>query len=215
MRICNLTVSGFRGFASRYSFDLNGTAVILSGVNGQGKTSLFDAILWSLSGKVPRIGLNDSRLLSLYSTSGEMSVSLDLASGSGEPLRVTRSWDGQDQVLTLERSDTVTRGSEAQVQLLRLLWPPALVTQKENDALCSAITRGVYLQQDVVRQFIEADDDQQRFNAISELVGIGRATDLQLSLERAKKNWTRATNQRIKDNEDVFARLDQVRAQLD
>lgn len=215
MKLRALTVSGFRGFASRHSFDLDASTVILSGVNGQGKTSLLDAVLWGLSGMVPRIGPNDSQLLSLYSASGEMTVSLDVEQTDGSPLRVTRSYDGQSQALTLEQAEVVTRGSEAQGKLLHLLWPPALVTQKENDALCSAITRGVYLQQDVVRQFIEADDDQQRFNAISELVGTGRVTELQLALERAKTNWTRATNQTIKDNEGVFSRLDQVRAQIE
>lgn len=214
MRIRTLTVSGFRGFATRQSFDLDASTIILSGVNGQGKTSLFDAILWGLSGRVPRVGPDDSRLLSLYSESGEMNVSLEITQDE-DHFRVARSFDGESQALTLERGETVTRGSEAQGELLRLLWPPALATEREGDALSSAITRGVYLQQDVVRQFVESDDDQQRFNAISELVGTGRVTELQLALERARTNWTRATNQRIKDNADVFSRLDKVQSEID
>lgn len=215
MRIQELSVSGFRGFAGRQSFDLDASAIILCGANGQGKTSFFDAILWSLTGMVPRIGADASRLLSMYSETGEMSVSVGLVSPKGEALRVTRSFDGESQTVTLHHGDRVSRGSEAKGELLHLLWPPALVAENEEKALCSAITRGVYLQQDVVRQFIEADDDQERFNAISEMVGTGRATDIQLALEKARTNWARATNKRARENEAVFAKLEQLQAQVD
>lgn len=50
MRVRRLSVSGFRGFPGTEVFDLDADAVILEGVNGSGKTSLFDAILWGLSG---------------------------------------------------------------------------------------------------------------------------------------------------------------------
>lgn len=58
------------------------------------------------------------------------------------------------------------------------------------------LTRSVYLQQDLVRQFVEAPSDHDRFAAVSELVGAGRVTELQSSLERAKRAWSTVTNQR-------------------
>ena len=51
------------------------------------------------------------------------------------------------------------------------------------EALTGALTRSVYLQQDRVRDFIEADSDRERFAAFSELVGVGRVTELQAELE--------------------------------
>jgi len=45
MRLHSLEVSGFRGFAAEQHFDLDADAVIVVGTNGNGKTSLFDAIL--------------------------------------------------------------------------------------------------------------------------------------------------------------------------
>ena len=56
----------------------------------------------------------------------------------------------------------------------------------------------MYLQQDVVRQFIEADDEQARFEVIGELVGVGRVTELQRQLETSRNAWSRATN-RLED----------------
>jgi hypothetical protein len=58
-----------RGFAERREFDLDASAVVVIGANGNGKTSLFDGILWALAGKVPRMP-GDSSLVSIYSGTG-------------------------------------------------------------------------------------------------------------------------------------------------
>jgi len=76
------------------------------------------------------------------------------------------------------------------------------------------LTRGVYLQQDLVRQFVEAESDQERFAAVSELVGAGRVTELQAALERAKKAWSTATNQRQDELRPLRERLTVLEARL-
>ncbi len=64
MRITRLSVSGFRGFPGPQSFDLDADAIVIVGVNGQGKTSLFDAVLWGLTGAIPRLGADAQLVLS-------------------------------------------------------------------------------------------------------------------------------------------------------
>ncbi len=54
-RLTSLQVEGFRGFRDRASFDLDASAVLMTGPNGTGKTSVFDAVLWILVGDVPRL----------------------------------------------------------------------------------------------------------------------------------------------------------------
>jgi DNA repair exonuclease SbcCD ATPase subunit len=56
MRLLSLKLSGFRGFAEPQTFNFDGDAVIVVGANGQGKTSLFDGVLWALCGRIPRLG---------------------------------------------------------------------------------------------------------------------------------------------------------------
>jgi len=56
MRLVRLEVSGFRGFPFPREFDLDADAVILVANNGIGKTSMLDAILWGLTGSIPRLG---------------------------------------------------------------------------------------------------------------------------------------------------------------
>jgi DNA repair exonuclease SbcCD ATPase subunit len=213
MRLTHLSLSGFRGFPTEQSFDLDADAVVVLGVNGQGKTSLFDGVLWGLTGNIPRLG-EDARLVSMYSPSGGARVEVELRSSSGSPLTVTRSFDGERQQLRLEHAGEASRDDAARVRLMEILWPEGTFTPDGLAALTSALTRSVYLQQDLVREFIEADSEQQRFEAVSELVGAGRVTDLSLALERAKTAWSRATNTRAKDLDGAERQLNTLEVQL-
>jgi len=103
MRITHLEILNFRAFAGQHSLDLDADAVIVVAGNGQGKTSLFDAILWALSGAVPRLGHNDAQLRSLYADSVQIQVSIGLRSESGEAINIRRSSDGERQHLEIER----------------------------------------------------------------------------------------------------------------
>ena len=50
MKLLNLKISNFKGIRS-FELPLNGGSAIVSGTNGAGKTSLFDAYSWLLFGK--------------------------------------------------------------------------------------------------------------------------------------------------------------------
>ena len=215
MKLTAIELNGFRGFARAQEFDLDADAVILSGPNGQGKTSLLDGVLWALTGKIPRLGSDDRRLLSLYSETDAFRVSLQLRTTEGRPFRIVRSFDGAQQQLSIEIAGESFHEESATSRLLEALWPTALFTQDAITAFTSAITRSVYLQQDLVRQFIEADTEQDRFAAVSELVGAGRVTELQVQLDRARTAWTRAINERLKEAETTRQRRDDLQAQRD
>jgi DNA repair exonuclease SbcCD ATPase subunit len=193
MRLKSLSISGFRGFASSVDLDLDADAVVIVGANGSGKTSLFDAILWALSGTVPRLDGGEETLLSRFSPTGEARVELVLAAADGRPLQVTRRWDGETTV-SINDDDDQLRGPSAEARLLERLWPDARTASNPRDAFARALTRGVYLQQDLLRQFLDADDEQQRFVVVGEMVGTGRVAELQRQLETGKTNWTRSTN---------------------
>jgi DNA repair exonuclease SbcCD ATPase subunit len=213
MRIVKLKLSGFRGFAIPQAFDLDADAVVVIGANGQGKTSLFDGILWGLTGNIPRLG-DDAGLVSMYSSAGEARVEIELHDSSLGSLSVMRSFDGGRQQLRVEHEGEVARDQSARVKLLEILWPEAVQTPDSPSALTTALTRSVYLQQDLVREFIEAESDQDRFGAVSELVGAGRVTELALALERAKAAWSRATNVRANELQTAQSRLSSLETHL-
>lgn len=217
MRIRSLEVEGFRGFGLHERIGLDADAVILVGVNGSGKTSLFDAIMWSLSGRLPRVEEPGGSVISEYALSGEARVALEIQVDSDRVMTVVRSRTREDDQtrLQVEADGFVLRGTEAQVALYRALWPDALSAPDGEVALLTALTRSVYLQQDLVREFVEADSDAERFEAVSELVGVGRVRELQVELDKARRAWSQATNKLASEAEPHNQRLRSLDSQLE
>lgn len=214
MRIAALTINGFRAWKQEITFDLAADAVIVIARNGQGKTSLLDAIMWSLTGSVPRLG-DDDALISKYSETGQAFVSIDLREPSTDKsLRISRLFDGTSQNVQVERDGNVLTGPAATQSIIKTLWPTATSASEPADALVKAVTRSVYLQQDLVRDFIQDQDKQARFAAVSEIIGTGRVTEMQLQLDRAKTAWTKATNERYEESNALRKRHNTIREQL-
>lgn len=215
MRLLSLELAGFRGFATKQTFDLDADAVIVVGANGNGKTSLFDAVLWAIAGRIPRLGPDDAPLVCKFSETGQARVALRLGrAGGSSALTVTRVFDGARTTVSVETPEGVVRGPEAEGRLIQEIWKEAATAANPAEALAIALTRSVYLQQDLVREFIDSVTAQERFGAVSELVGAGRVTDLQGELERAKKAWSLATNSRAAELEPLRDRLSTMESRL-
>ncbi len=199
MRLKHLTMSGFRGFSGQQEFDLSADVTIVVGANGSGKTSMFDAILWVLTGSIQRLRSDDAGdVVSRYSITGEARVEL-VIDGGGSTVRVVRRFDGKENLTVEDEDGRITSGAAAETALIDIIWPDGLRAPDPGQALSRSLTRAMYLQQDVVREFVEVDDQEDRFDVVGELVGAGRITELQHSLERSRKAWAEATNKQKKD----------------
>lgn len=195
MRLKRLAIDGFRGFTSAVDIDMDADVIVIVAANGRGKTSLLDAILWALIGRVTRVAGRDAELISMYSSTGSMSVHVELHDErDGTALAVTRTFDGVTTTLQVaEDGAEPVRGASAAAALISALWPQAASAADSVGALERAITSSVYLQQDLLKQFIEDDDAQGRYSTVAELLGGGRITDVQVALERAKQSYAAAT----------------------
>src|SRR5438034_10524964 len=169
MRLTELQVAGFRAFGREQSFDLDADVVIVNGANGQGKTSLFDSVLWGLSGLVPRISPDNQALLSKFSDTGQIEVTIKLLDSRGVRFLVGRSFDGERQRLRSDSHEEVSRDSDAEAKLQKMLWPSAKMSADPKRAVAEALTRTVYLQQDVLREFLTRDDEKSRFSCVADL----------------------------------------------
>lgn len=215
-RLLSAEISGFRAFSKDHSFDLDADVIILAGPNGSGKTSFFDSILWALSGRLPRFAGHQSHAISLYSPSGTARVELQLVDADGETLTITRTASSEERsdVLVQTASDRL-EGAAGEIRIMETFWPAALQTQDSVAAFCMAFTRSVYLQQDLVSEFIESDSEETRFAVLSELVGAGRLNEFLRELESARNAWSRARTERQRELEEANSRVAQITTRLD
>jgi hypothetical protein len=65
-----LSIENFRGFRTEQTIDLAASATIVSGSNGKGKTSFFDALQWLLLGSLRRLANLASRRSGNYIVNG-------------------------------------------------------------------------------------------------------------------------------------------------
>jgi DNA repair exonuclease SbcCD ATPase subunit len=217
MRITGLNIQGFRAFTEEHSFDLHADVILFTGANGRGKTSVFDAILWALTGSLPRLEAqsDDVPVTSLYSSSEFARVELQLSDGS-ETFRIVRSDDSKGTQVSIRRgNDILAEGSKARFWLHDRLWPQAQLAGNSTEAFSRALTRSVYLQQDLVRQFVEADTAKQRFKVVSELVEAGRIGELNTALDNQRSNWSETINQQKEDLKEKRRALEDAKSERD
>ena len=217
MRLKSITIEGFRGFTKKVVVDLDANVIILQGPNGVGKTSLLDAILWVLTGRMDRFA-EKSNPISLYAREGIARVQLILRDGQNDII-VTRATDGSRVNVQLHRDGVECEGALAERQLSEFLLPQLQERTQAAAAISNILTRGVYLQQDLVRQFIETDTPTDRFQLISEVIGAGAVLELQSALEKSRAQWSRNTTsirkEQLEPLQQQLARMDEQIARLE
>ena len=216
MRLRSASIEGFRAFASRVEVDLNAEVIILQGPNGVGKTSLLDAMLWALTGQIERF--EGGSPVSLYAREGIARVELTVGTDAGEVF-IARIADRERQSLRINHAGQEFAGPAAESMLAESLLPHLRGRNDASATLSSILTRGVYLQQDLVRQFIEEDTAGDRFHLIGEIIGAGAVLELQSALERSRLQWSRNTTSIRKEKLDQLveqlSRLDDQLSRLD
>ncbi len=188
--IQRLRVEAFRGFRDRKEFDLSASAVIVTGPNGTGKTSFFDALQWCLLGSIQRLEdlrarKNVEHILNQYCLGRRAIVELDLVV-AGEPLTLRRSGDHTGSSLELQRPGAAPLfGPEADEALRDALLP------NTDLGLEAALTTSGLMQQDVMRGVLEAKPAD-RYRHLTTVLGLGRLEEFEeatrsLASEAAKR----------------------------
>jgi DNA repair exonuclease SbcCD ATPase subunit len=189
-----LRVEAFRGFRDVREFDLSATAVIVTGPNGTGKTSFFDALQWGLLGTLERLeGLRSRRnaehVVNQYRLGRKAAVEIDLNLPSG-PVTLRRTGDQGGSTLELRRMDQPPLfGDEAESVLRGILLPETDLT------LESALTTSGLMQQDVMRRVLEAKPAD-RYRQLSTVLGLAVLEDF----EDAARAVAKQASEREKDS---------------
>lgn len=184
--IRHLRIEAFRGFRDPQEFDLDASAIIVSGPNGTGKTSFFDAIQWCLIGSLERVAsLRAKRtvehIVNQYRLGERASVEMELVVGS-QRLKVRRVGDHGASSLEVEPSDgTRVFGDEAQRTLTTLL------LRDGGPGLELALNTTGLMQQDVMRAMLQAKPAD-RYRHVSTVLGLGALEEFEDATKQAAKD---------------------------
>jgi DNA repair exonuclease SbcCD ATPase subunit len=172
-RLAWIEIESFRGFAEACRINLNADTIVITGPNGVGKTSLIDAITWSLTGEIRRLERHKERrtddvLTNRYRPGAAPRVTLALLIDGAE---VIISRDGRSpDVPTVNRSGETSRGPDAVAA--------ALGFQTLAELAYALDTWGI-LHQDSMRAVLEARPDE--FQAsLRDILGLGVLGDFEV-----------------------------------
>jgi len=199
--ISRLRVEAFRGFRDAREFDLSAAAVVITGPNGTGKTSFFDALQWGLLGRLERLEVlrarrNVEHIVNQYRLGRKASVEIDLSLPSGT-VTIRRTGDQAGSTLELRRVGVPSLfGDEAESELHSILLPHTEMT------LEAALTTSGLMQQDVMRRVLEAKPAD-RYRQLSTVLGLGVLEDF----EEATRLVAKQASEREKDARTERARL--------
>ena len=208
-----IAIEAFRGFRDRQDFDLAASAVIVSGPNGTGKTSFFDAIQWCLLGSIER--LEDLRarksvehIVNQYRLNDRATVEVEMAIGAKVVnLRRTGDRSGSTLELTVE-GDEPLFGADAEQALANILVPSDGLT------LDVALTTSGLMQQDVMRAVLEAKPAD-RYKHISTVLGLGALEDFEDAVVAVAKKAKEAEETARDHREIAGASLEKARERLE
>jgi DNA repair exonuclease SbcCD ATPase subunit len=189
-----IEIEQFRGFQRRQRIDLTASAVILSGANGAGKTSLFDAIQWLLLGSLNRLHpfrarRTDEYVANLY--------------GGGRPAVVAAELEFTDSRITLTREQTRdgsmlswvdelggVRGAIAEEKL------DALLTGASGLDMRSVLMSSALLEQDDTRNVLQAPA-RDRYSTLTGLMGLNEIAGFEASAKEREARLSDAAKHAV------------------
>ena len=210
-RLSSLTIDGFRGFRDTATLDFDASAVLISGPNGTGKTSIFDAIQWLLVGDVARLSShklrrNEEYLANVYKGTAPATVEghFRLAGGT---LRARRTGNSNGSNLEVEMGGE-TRGDAEAAQLLQ----NSLVN--DDLTLSEVLSTNGLLQQDDLRQLLRTKPEM-RYRQLLRLLGL-EVLEMFDRYASTRRDTSRKTTRSVRDTlERLRAEAETMRERLE
>jgi len=173
MQLKGLQIEGFRGINQPLSVPLNRQVIVISGSNGSGKTSIFQAIEWCLFGLLDFSGTEFQRedaVVNDFHSGEEARVILTLDDGTvitrTRKKKARTGFGKQDSQLEVIQENRHLKGEEAQDSILDLLG----LNTEEFGAVA-------HLRQETIRSFIQGTPAE-RSQTIDKMIGLFHLREL-------------------------------------
>jgi DNA repair exonuclease SbcCD ATPase subunit len=210
-RLISLSVEAFRGFADRQTLPLDADVILLTGGNGVGKTSVVDAMTWTLIGRLPHLERvrrrrNEEVVVNRYRAGLASAVTL-VIDADGRRVEATRTGTSLENTLQLEAGGKRISGSRASVELAETFGA------ESHEELASAVERWGVLRQDELRAVLNVHPDEVH-SRLRDLLGLGELDDFDASLKAVVEKRQGALTQVADLLGGAKTRLEQARTSL-
>lgn len=207
-----LEIEAFRGFAARLEINLASDAILVTGPDGLGKTSLTDAITWALTGTLPQMPERKARrdeefVVNRYRPGAEAEVALSVRH-AGVVTRVRRVGSSKTgSTLSLERDGRVYSGEHADHELWGIF---GVTSQRELDL---AATGWGILRQDAMRAVLTAPAEE--FQArLRDILGLGVLAEFEAAARAESKRAADEEAAARSEVDELQRALSQAEAQI-
>lgn len=206
-------IEGFRGFQEAQRFQLDSSVILVTGPNGTGKTSFFDALQWLLVGSIERlepwrVRRNAEHIVNQWRVgSGDVATVSAGIRVSNQRVEIHRSGRHDGSHLEWRDESRVLRDEEAEAALSSVLLPTDRGTLKRS------LLRSGLLQQDVIRDVLE-DKPAERYEQLAAILGLDAITSFPDAARSRASRLVAEANKARADFQSAEARLDGQRARL-
>jgi DNA repair exonuclease SbcCD ATPase subunit len=196
--ITRVTVREFRGISKSQVFAPE-TLTVLTGRNGLGKTTFFDAIDWCLFGESSRLGLQSELIKNLYRAKGDPTVEVVLALNN-KTVALERTLRG----VKLDGLPITERDLAELLIVDPAVFPPYL---RELGKQVRTVT---YLPQDQIRDFVTASLTSERRALLRGLLGVPNAGVVESSIKRVRDHFSIREKELIEETRNLEQELSQL-----
>lgn len=182
-RLEQVTIRNFRNFQGEHKFDFTKDITIFLGDNGNGKSSIFDAIQWCILGEIDRINEKRSESLKYILINNDSDdCFVEILFSNKLKLKRSVSRNSNITVSCQDGSGKVVRGEENVRHCLNKAFGNV---QNRNFDFQEALKSSL-LAQDQVLNFIASDTPTQRYNVLSSILGMEEITNIKQNLETVR-----------------------------
>lgn len=218
MFIKKIILNNFRIFRGKHEFDFsNKKVIVVEGPNGHGKSTIFDAINWVISGKISRyIGSSEHQQFNYImnndaylSSVNEASVAIYFNSEKEITIKRVVKRNGSTK-LFINGKHTGLR--DGQKQIVQLLVNEKIVNNDnslDSIDLLSFIESTLILSQENLEGFVRGDKPTERYSKLEKILGLTRyGQDFKDYLQELTKEY-------MKEYDDILSEQESLKHKLE
>lgn len=213
MFIEKIILNNFRIFRGKHEFDFsNKKVIVVEGPNGHGKSTIFDAINWVISGKISRyVGSSEHQQFNYIMNSdaylssvNEASVEIYFNSEKEVTIKRIVKRNGSTKLFINGQQIGLREGQKEIVQLLvneKIVNDDNLL---DSIDLLSFIESTLILSQENLEEFVRGNKPTERYSKLEQILGLTRyGQDFKNYLQELIKEYLVEYNQIISKQEDL------------